>query len=693
MTSSKRRSMSTLAMIAALGVAAGAFQQQPPVFRSTSALLEVDAVVTDRAGAVVRGLTRDDFILTDNGVPQNVAQFSFVDLPAPSATRPAATSDIVSNEQPANGRLYVLVLDGFHIDPSRSTVARKLARQFIDTAMGPNDMAAVIQLGPTPLNQPFTSDKTLLIASIERFIGRQPESATLSIMRDAMLRPQTPGAPAEDTESGARANEAQILLQSITQVCQRLGTIQGHRRSVIVFGEGISYDTSDVIGKDQRPGQAGYLLSFDPAKHAGEVLSAQAAMLEAARRADVALYTVDPRGGTMGDEEIMQAQTTSGTSFTREAQRGQGTLRTFASETGGFAVVGTNGFQKGFARIVQANSSYYVLGYRPASKQDGAYHRIQVTVKSRDVEIAARRGYFAVADASAATSPVPAAVSKESPNANAPSPRMRELLTSQLPVGGLGLRLTGGPVRPEGDKVLTALVMELDTHDIHFTESNGQLSDDIEMAFVAVDSAGKIYASNRSMGDLRLPVAQRNVVANGLRYVAEFTLPPGRYQIRAGACESAGASAGSAILDVDTEDVTKRSLSIGSIFITAGPDQRMPTTGNFQVLHGLLPGPPTTAREFTSHDTLVAYADISDRGDGSGSADEITTVVKDETGHQVFANTTSHDRTELSPKKQGIGYVSPVPLTTFAPGRYILTIAARTVAGKSTSKSIEFGVK
>ncbi|MGH9410490.1 MAG: VWA domain-containing protein [Vicinamibacterales bacterium] len=700
-----RRTLALLVMVATALTVVRA-QQRPPVFRSASDLVEVDAVVIDKSGGVVRGLTRDDFVVTDNGVPQTIAQFSFVDLPAPQAVPAAAQapSDVVTNQQPADGRLYAIVLDAFHVDPIRSTVVRKLAKQFVETEMGPNDMAAVVQLGPTSLNQPFTSDKALLISAIEQFIGRKPESATLSIMRDAMLRPQAPGAPAEDTESGTRAADARILLESIAQVCQRLGTVQGHRRSVIIFGEGIDYDTSDVIGADPRPGMAGYLKSFDPAKHAGEVLSAESDMLEAARRADVALYTVDPRGNTMGDEEVMQVSgsptpqtAVPGTSFVREAQRAQGTLRTFASETGGFSVVGTNDYKTGFSRIAQANSSYYVLAYQPpVAGSLGAYHKIEVSVKARDVDVVARKGYFTVAPvpaAAAPAAPTAAPAAAKAPPANAPSDRMRALLASQLPVSGLGLRVTGGAVRPDGDKVLTTLVMEMDTRGVHFDVSNGQLSDNIEMAFAATDAAGKIYASSRSVGDLRVPVAQRSAVANGLRYVAEFALPPGRYQIRAAACESAGGTGGSAILDVDTSDMARAALSLGETLITAGPDQAMPTTGSFQLLHAFLPGPPTAAREFTSRDTVVAFTDATDKGGGSGRDDELTTSVRDATGHEVFRNQTAHDRVDLSPKKNGFGYVSRVPLSAFARGQYVLTIEVRTPGGKTASRQLPFEVK
>lgn len=681
-------------VVATLSLAA---QQHPPVFRSQSSLIEVDAVVTDARGAVVRGLTRDDFAVTDNGVPQDITQFSFVELPPPQAAPAAASTheDVVTNQPAAKGRLYAIVLDAFHVDPSRSTVVRKLARQFVETELGPNDMAAIIQLGPTTLNQPFTSEKTLLVDSIEKFIGRKAESSTSTLLRDSMLRSQVPGAPAEDTESGARASDSRILLESIAQLCRRLGTVQGHRRSVIVFGEGIDYDTSSLIGGDQRPGQAGYLKSFDPAKHAGEVLSAEADMLDAARRADVALYTVDPRGSTMGDEEIMQVSGSNppGASFLREAQRGEGTLRTFASETGGFSVVGTNDFKTGFARIAQANSSYYVLGYQPGDHADGAYHKIDIAVKSRDVQIVARKGYFALsAPRPAAPAPAPAPPGK-APAANAPSARMREVLASQLPVSGLGLRVTGGAIRPEGDKVLAALVMELDTSGVHFIDNGAELSDDIEMAFVAMDAGGKIYASNRSMGNLRLPASERSAIANGLRYVAEFTLPPGQYQVRAAAYESAGETAGSAILDIDTNEVAKSPLSIGSILLTAGPDETMPTTGSFQVLHGLLPGPPTAVRAFAARDTLVAFADVSDSSEDSGTADEIIAAVKDANGREVYASPTMHARVELSAKKGGLGYVARVPLSGFAPGPYLLTIEARTPAGKRVSRSVGFSIR
>ena len=371
--------------------------QAKPVFRSASNLIEVDAVVTGKNGAVVRGLTRDDFVLTEDGKPQPLAQFSFVDIPISQADPVGSryTLDVVTNAPHGDRRVYAIVLDAFHVDAVRSTVVRRLAREFVEKYMAAGDVAAVLQFGSTTINQPFTSNKSLLVASIEQFIGRKAQSSTLNIMRDAMTRPPELG-PAEDRESGARATDARIMLESLAQLCRRLGTSQGHRRSIVLFGEGVDFDTSDFIGADPRSGQPGEGLMFQASKRASEVVSAEADLVAAAIRANVALYTIDPRGNTMGDESMMQTPTAPGRAFLVEAQRGQGTMRTLASETGGLSVVGTGSFDAGFSHIVQANSSYYVLGYSPTGiTNDGAYHRINVGVKDRDVHIAARKGYFA----------------------------------------------------------------------------------------------------------------------------------------------------------------------------------------------------------------------------------------------------------------------------------------------------------
>src|SRR5437764_1162595 len=72
---------------------AGARQQpagQPPVtFAVDVSLVEVDAVVTDSNGRVMRGLSREDFRIVEDGKPQAIDRMSFVEIPIGRADVPS----------------------------------------------------------------------------------------------------------------------------------------------------------------------------------------------------------------------------------------------------------------------------------------------------------------------------------------------------------------------------------------------------------------------------------------------------------------------------------------------------------------------------------------------------------------------------------------------------------------------------
>jgi VWFA-related protein len=671
---------------------------QTPVFRATADLVEVHAVVTDRSGAIVRGLAREDFRVAEDGQPQDVVLFSFVDKPlpgpAPADRRQAAPADdVATNAQPADRRLYAIVLDASSVDASRSTVVKRLARQFIEENLGPNDLAAIIQLGRTSVNQQFTSDKTLLVRALDQFIGHKAPAATITIAQDALLRPQT-GRQPQDSEAGARSNEARRMLESLKQVCESLGTTRGFRRSLILFSEGVDVDTSDLIGQDTRPAARGGMdpLTHDAAKTAGFVLQAQLDLYAAARRSGVSIYPVDPRGNTMGEDLQMHQVDTSSRpispvmSVMGEVQRGQGVLRTMADVTGGLAVVGTGAFKAGFGSIVEANSAYYVLGYRPANTaRDGAFRRIAVSVSRSDLSVVARKGYVAPVESAAESAPAPAAP-------NSPSARMRGLLASELPVDGLPVRLSGGIVRPEGDEMLVAFALEIDTTTIAFLDKGGLLVNDIELAYVAINSSGTMVAGHRAVGNLALQPAQRAGLAT-LRYVAEFAAPAGRYQVRVAAHEGAGDMGGTALLDVDVPDLSRPPLSLGAILLSSTAARSVPTTGKFPRPASLLPAPPTAARQFARSDTLAVFASVFDREARPGDSIEVLAVVRGSDGREVFRNAVTKSGADVVPGRGGYGHTATVALAGLAPGDYELTVGAKSSAGKNASKTVPFSVR
>ncbi|OLD19682.1 MAG: hypothetical protein AUJ01_05545 [Acidobacteria bacterium 13_1_40CM_3_65_5] len=100
-------------------------------------------------------------------------------------------------------------------------------------------------------------------------------------------------------------------------------------------------------------------------------------MTRQANRANVTMYTIDPRGLVgMGDiDEQVDPQQWS--EFVRKSQD---SLRVIAEETGGIAVVNQNDFSKALKRIDAETSDYYVLGYY-SKNPDPTKRRRQIDVK------------------------------------------------------------------------------------------------------------------------------------------------------------------------------------------------------------------------------------------------------------------------------------------------------------------------
>lgn len=703
-------------------VPAGQAPQTPPLtFRVETNYVEADALVTDAGGKFVPDLSRGDFEVLEDGKPQDVSVFSLVQIPIEHADPPLFRDkpidpDVTSNEKPFDGRVYMFVLDGFHVSPQRSISVRNEAHRFIDRYMGANDIAAVIHIGNPGAGQEFTSNKRLLNMSIDQFTGEALQSITKSINDDALAKQQmkSPGfdpGPPGDPDAPTRAFMARETMDSVRRLSEFLGGLSGRRKALLFFSEGIEYDT-DEHPADEMFGKALLVRDTDA------VRTAQTEMLSAATRNNVNIYSVNPRGLAAGNEDAIfigatpsdpefQSSTPVSVATADELRRAQETLRTFSDETGGRALVDKNDMDAAFRGVVEDNSAYYVLGYQsPDTFRDGKYHRITVRVRKTGLTVRTRAGYYSPSDHD-----VKAAAKLMPP----PDP-ITTLLTSPAPVSGLGMRVNatvakGAPAAPPAAGVPAAknapkppkpapanlakvhLTVEFNGRDLAYRDENGLANADIAVEFQAIDMDGKSRAHQRQVVHLHLKAdTHRNIEEHGLRYATDFDIPPGRYQLRVAAQNDVNGLTGSVYADLNAPDFTKDALAMSDLLLTSASADKIVTGKggtNFTVS-----GAASTVRAFSVDDVLTASTGIYVNDKAHAFTIDLKAGVFADDGSQVFAKDDERQSADIARDPAGYGYQINVPLKTLAPGRYVLSVSAVSrLGGQPVTRETEFVVR
>ena len=447
-------------------------QPQPkPGFTSSVTVVEVDVVVTDKSGRLVRGLRQQDFAIAEDGRPVEIASFSALDAPAASADALMPPPDqsgsaFAANERSQDGRLVLIVLDDVQIGftAGRMKTVKQVARRAVER-LGPDDVAGVMMTsGRSSAQTEFTTDRARLLAAIDRFMP-QGEHDLPDI---ASGLPTVDGAgSATDLRQDKRTYSA---ITRLTGAARTLGTIPHRRKGVLLISQGFPRigDTADAIRE--------FMLT--------------------AQRHNIAVYTVDPCG----------LETDAGCTRTTRQN-----LRSMAEETGGFATINSNAPDAAVDRMLAETGTYYLLGYySPAAPNDGKRHRISVTTRVPDVEIRAREGY-------------------ESPSrtAKAVNGTPLELLTgSAIQTAGLTMRVVAIPT-PLATAPSAAVIVGIELPTIVATRAGR-----VDFAVTAIDQEGK--ARSRVRFTTRFSRADTKS-SSWTRTGSRIDLPPGDYQLRVAA--------------------------------------------------------------------------------------------------------------------------------------------------------------
>jgi VWFA-related protein len=603
-----RRAIVTALMLAAgllppadRGVARAQERPKLPTFPSQVELITVDAVVVDDGGRPVAGLTRDDFVLKEDGRVQEIASFEPFVLEPPDA--PAAPPPVATNEPGPvrrNGRAFTLLVDDVRIAPERSEVARTAVVSFLERSVRDGDVVTLrTSSGDVSWTARVPEGTEDLIAVASRIKGRdlpyqsvdgmsEYEAFQIASREDSPSMaaeglsipggsgggraPAQPGAESaipgvglgstrervkarwlsallcipSNCDSLVRARAMEIDAQRRT----RLGvTLTGLRRELAALALGHGRKSLLLVSD-------GFIEDY------GSDLREVAA---ASREANTAIYFLDARGlvAKPGFGSASEVATFALPDPREQAAMGfedsvllAAGAQTLADDTGGFSVRNTNDLAAGMERIAKESRVFYMLGfYPPPGKSGREWRKLSVEVKRPRLTVRARRGYALRSE------PEPAPRAKKGLPRPGPDPSIARALDAGEDAAAIPLRAMAYVLEPRPRDTTHVLVAaELDASRLAFQPRAGAQVARIDVSVVAVGrDTGRGFRHDDAI-EMSLPAGE----TPGWRALTrEFELPAGVTQVRVVVRDQTNGAMGS---------VAQRfEVPVGGIFRVATP--------------------------------------------------------------------------------------------------------------------------
>jgi VWFA-related protein len=340
---------------------------QPPIFRGGTNLVQVDAIVADANGQPVTELSAADFAILDDGKPVPIDRVRFLgsaDYAGDPTLAPIRSHEDEEREASRDDvRVYTIVLDDYHVERMGELRVIQPLLAFV-RQLPPTDLVAVFYPLDSVTDVAFTRDREKVDKAIRAFYGRRGEYVPPKYsVEEGHLRYQ-PG----EIERIRR----EIVNSSLEGLAIHLGGIKQGRKTVLFVSEGFTQQVDDV--RD---------------------------LYQAANRANVAFYPIDPRGLTMSNGRTTSGQMMNGLMSDRDA------METLAAETGGRAIVQKNDISAALGQVLRDSRAYYLIAYESPHPDDGKFHKVTVRVKRPRTTVFARTGYWAFKRGENAITPSP----------------------------------------------------------------------------------------------------------------------------------------------------------------------------------------------------------------------------------------------------------------------------------------------
>jgi len=501
-----------LAAVMCVGQQSSAPDQQSPAvtLHANTRLVLLDVVVTDKHGNPVRNLSKQDFDVLEDGVPQTISSFEAPGQHAPAPVQENLKSaadwnnaDESQKNAMTSSALTILVLDELDTMPRDQAFARNQIRKFLESH-GPHlsDPTALMALEEKRLEllHDYTNDANALETAMERHPAHLP------------FRLMTGEGP---FGAALRLSDA---LEALREIAAANGQFAG-RKNVIWIGPGFpSLDYSDASPQDK-------------ARFVGYVRETSDLMW----KGRLSVYTLDPRGLEVVHENI-GTNTSGGFLSPPDPATADLVFEQIAPQTGGRIFRGLNDLDTQIATSVADGDSFYALAYYPSNRDwNRKFRNIKVVMHDPQLVARTRNGYYAVPDSA--------------PTMQEMDRMLSRAVINPLSYHSLELQASAHFSGPQQNHV-AHITVDMDANELHWElPEAGKRRCEITLVAAAFSSKGAVVAYN--VKEFEIAVDEQKyaeLTQKGMVMNLAIALPPTAVRMRVVARDSTNGNMGTADL-------------------------------------------------------------------------------------------------------------------------------------------------
>jgi VWFA-related protein len=349
------------------------------VFRVETSLLQIEVRTWNHGPEPAERLTKEDFVLTENGLRREIATLEYVPQPeAKIKPGPVASEPVDAEPIPRAQTLIYVVTQAAETEAVRVHGA---VRDFLNEQLQPG---MTVSLGGLP----FTNDREKLLRTLDRMLkyprgkARGTDGGWLPALIDPQIhRFKELEEDRETTDNIDRvereiASRGRMVVYRYMDIARRLGELPG-KKSIVLFRSGFRVDDANARHLER--------LTADCVRRRISFYAVDSRGLDIIHVEEDDAWTklkkekefgLNPRGGS-----LMKPTDTNKSARGSRHVRTQLGLRALAEQTGGKVFLNRNDLGSVFEAVVEDTGGYYLLGYYPPEPEtESEYREIEVTV-------------------------------------------------------------------------------------------------------------------------------------------------------------------------------------------------------------------------------------------------------------------------------------------------------------------------